>query len=323
MTLFLYLFMIKLKMKKVKTFLHIFFNSLIPNTSYYRKILPTHFRFSFKYFFSLIMLLNLILIFNLINKYSPPKIFYWLNEINKTIDKFPEDLNIFINNGFLTTTHNRPYFIWMKNNKNQLRLMLVIDESASLEKINQYQSPILLTKTDLLIKQNNKIERIPLTSFDKTTINKESLLPLKQQILTFKNFFYYFYFAAVILAITLIPISSLIVNIFYLSFGSLIAFILLKLKSQKKYHFKKIFQISLHASTLPLLINYLAFNFPLSKLINVQFAIPFISPTIVFIFLLAVFIFIGAHKAYYDHNHNHHNHHKHHPPKNHKKTHPH
>jgi hypothetical protein len=136
--------MIKLKMKKVKAFLHIFLNSLIPNASYYRKILNTRFFFSFKYFLSLIILLSLVLIFNLLNKYSPPKIIHWLTQINKTIDQFPPDLNLFINNGSLITSYNRPYFIWVKDEKNKLRLLLVVDESASLEKINQYQSMALL-----------------------------------------------------------------------------------------------------------------------------------------------------------------------------------
>ena len=182
MTLFLYLFMIKLKMKKVKAFLHIFLNSLIPNASYYRKILNTRFFFSFKYFFFLIALLSSILIFNLLNKYSPPKIVHWFGQVNKIIDQFPSDLNIIINDGFLTTNYNRPYFIWVNDNKNKLRLMLVIDESAYFEKINQYQSTALLTKTDLFIKQNNLIKKIPLTSFETITINKESLKPLKEKI---------------------------------------------------------------------------------------------------------------------------------------------
>jgi len=303
LTLFLYLFMIKLKMKKVKAFLHIFLNSLIPNASYYRKILNTRFFFSFKYFFFLIALLSSILIFNLLNKYSLPKIVHWFGQVNKIIDQFPSDLNLFINNGSLITSYNRPYFIWVKDEKNKLRLLLVVDESASLEKINQYQSMALLTKTDLFIKQNNQLKKIPLTAFEKITVNKEKLKLLKEKISFINKLLYPLYFGIFILIIILIPLFSLIINVVYIFIASLIVFILLKLKPEKKYHFKKIFQISLHASTFPLLVDYFAFNFPLAKLIKTNFHIKAPPFPLIFIFFLAIFIFIGAYEAYYNHNH--------------------
>jgi len=297
--------MIKLKMKKVKAFLHIFSNSLIPKASYYRKILNTRFIFSFKYFVFLIFALSSIIIFNLINKYSPLKINHWLNEINKSIEQFPPDLNIFINNGLLTTTYNRPYFIWTKNDKNKLKLLLVVDETGSFEKFKQYPSIILLTKTDIFIKQNGQIKKIPLSSINKTQIiNKESLIPLKEKISWIKKFFYPLYFSIVVFALILVPFFSFIVNTIYILLASLITFLFLKFKTEKKYHLKKIFQISLHACTLPLLIDYLFFNLPLPKLIKTSFNIKLLPFPFVFIFLLAVFIFIGAYEAYYNHNQN-------------------
>lgn len=303
-------------MKKVKAFLHIFLNSLIPNPSYYRKILNTRFFFSFKYFFFLIVLLSFMLIVNLLNKYSPSKIVHWLNQINKTIDQFPSDLNIFINNGLLITSYNRPYFVWVKDNKNKIRLMLVIDESGSFEKITQYQSMALLTKTDLFIKQNNQVKKIPLTSFGKITINKEGLKILKEKISFINKLVYPLYFGILILAVILIPLLSLMINMIYVFFASLIAFFLLKLKPEKKYHFKKVFQISLHAATLPLLIDYFAFNLPISKLMKTNFYIKPPPFPLVFVFLLAVFVFIGAYEAYYyNHNHNKQNQSNHHPKK--------
>ena len=300
-------------MKKVKAFLHIFLNSLILNSSYYQKILNTRFFFSLKYFISLIILLSLILIFNLLNKYSPIKTTHWLNQINKIIDQFPSDLSISINNGSLIKSYNRPYFIWIKDEKNRLRLLLVIDESAYSEKINQYQSIALLTKTDLFIRQNSQIKKIPLISFENITFNKESMKILKEKISFINKIFYPLYFSIFILATILITLLSLIVNIIYTFLASVIVFVLLKLKSKKQYHLKKIFQISLHASTLPLLIYYFTFNFPLLKqLIKTNFNIKVIPFPLVFILLLAIFIFTGAYKAYYKNHHQNHstNHHK-------------
>jgi len=297
-------------MQKVKAFFNIFFKSLLPNPLYYRKLLNTRFLFSFKYFISLIFFLNLILIGNLLIRYSPLKINYWLNQINLNLSQFPSDLNIVIDKGFLISSYDRPYFFWLKDNKNRLRLIFVIDESAVPEKINQYQSMALLTKTDLVIKKKQEIHKIPLSSFEQIIINKQIVNVFAQKISFFKKILYPIYFLVFILLIIIILTSSFFINLIYLSLASMVAFLFLKLKPlkpEKKYHFKKIFQISLHASTLPLLIDYLMFNFPPFLPIKVRLPInPFPFP-LLFLFLLTTFIFFGAYEAYYnDHLQTHH-----------------
>jgi len=285
--------------------LHIFSNSLIPNGPYYKKILKTRFFFSLKYFVFLTVILNFFLILNLLNRYPLKKISHWLNQINIGLNQFPKDLNIFIQNGVLTSTYNRPYFVWAKDTNDKIKLILVIDESASFEKINQYQSLLLLTKNDLIIKINREIKKIPLSSFNSITINQQYLTNLNKNVLQLKKSLYLVYSLIFLLLIVFIPLFSFVINLFYLFLGSLIVFLLLKIKPEKKYHFKKVFQISFHASTLPLILNYLIFILPLSRFIKIKIPITSFPLPLIFLSLIIIFIFSGTYEAYlYNHHKN-------------------
>jgi len=304
LTFVLYLFMINLKMKKVKAFFYIFLKSLIPNYSYYTKILKTRFLFSFKYFVSLIVFLNFLLGVSLLYRYSPQKINFWLKSVNSALANFPSDLNIFIDKGYLISSYNRPYFFWLRDEKERLKLVFVIDESASEEKINQYQTKALLTKTDLFIKEAGKVKKIPLSSFNQIIFNKETLKIIRQRLFFIEKFFYIFYFFIFLFIFVFTFLFSFLVNLFYLFIASLLVFVLLKLKPEKKYHFKKVFQISFHAATLPLFLDYLGFSFPYFLPIRVRLPIKPPPFPLIFLFLLIIFIIIGVYEAYYN-NHSH------------------
>jgi hypothetical protein len=300
LTFVLYLFMINLKMKKVKAFFYIFLKSLIPNYSYYTKILKIHFLFSFKYFVSLIVFLNFLLGVSLLSRYSPQKINFWLKSVDSALANFPSDLNIFIDKGYLISSYNRPYFFWLRDEKERLKLIFVIDESASEEKINQYQTKVLLTKTDLFIKEAGKVKKIPLSSFNQIIFNKETLKIIRQRLFFIEKFFYIFYFFILLFIFVFTFLFSFLVNLFYLFIASLLVFVLLKLKPEKKYHFKKVFQISFHAATLPLFLDYLSFSFPYFLPVRVRLPIKQLPFSLLFLFLLIIFVIVGVYEAYYN-----------------------
>ena len=300
MTLTFYLFMINIKMKKVKAFFYIFFKSLIPNDSYYTKILRIRFIFSFKYFISLIVFLSLLLGFSLLLRYSPKKINLWLKSINSALTNFPSDLNIFIDKGYLISSYNRPYFFWLNDDKGRLKLIFVIDENASVEKIDQYQTKALLTKTDLFIKKAGEIEKIPLSSFSQIVINKETLKTIHDRLSWIEKYSYILYFFIFIFILVLIFSLSFLINFFYLFLASLLVFVLLKLKPKRKYHFKKIIQIGFHAATLPFFLNYLGFSFAYFLPLGVRLPIKLPSFPLLFLFVLIIFVIVGVYKAYHD-----------------------
>jgi len=303
LTFILYLFMINLKMKKVKAFFYIFLKSLIPNYSYYTKILKIRFLFSFKYFVSLIVFLNFLLGVSLLYRYSPQKINFWLKSVDSALVNFPSDLNIFIDKGYLISSYNRPYFFWLRDEKERLKLVFVIDESASEEKINQYPTKALLTKTDLFIKEAGKVKKIPLSSFNQIIFNKETLKIIRQRLFFIEKFFYIFYFFIFLFIFVFTFLFSFLINLFYLFIASLLVFVLLKLKPEKKYHFKKVFQISFHAGTLPLFLDYLIFSFPYFLPVRVRLPIEPLPFPLIFLFLLIIFVIVGVYEAYYNNHH--------------------
>jgi len=303
LTFFLYLIMINLKMKKVKAFFYVFLKSFVPNSYYYTKILKTRFLFSFKYFIALIVFLNFLFGLGFLFRYPPQKINYWLKAIDSALTNFPSDLNVFIDKGYLISSYNRPYFFWLNDEKGRLRLIFVVDESGYLEKINQYKTFILLTKTDLFIKTKNEIKKIPLKSFNEIIINKETIKSVLQPLSLIKKFFYPFYFFILLFIFGLITVTSFFINLFYLFLASGIVFVLLKLRLKKKYHFKKVFQISFHASTLPLFLDYLIFSFPYLLPIRIYLPIKLPPFPLIFLFLLIIFIIVGVYEAYYRNHH--------------------
>jgi len=301
--------------QKVKTFFHVFSQSLFPQSDYYQKIPKASFGFSLKYFSSFIIILNLILIIFLTVKYNPGKINRFINSIIINLKTYPEELVINVRKGRLFTSYNRPYLFWNESDGKR-NLLLVIDETALPSKINQYRSFLLLTSKEIVIrtdKQPNKIINIlPLTYFGNQTFNKKTSQKTVQSLTVFKNLLLLSYLIIVPVLIILLPISSFLINFFYLSVISFIIYIIFKVYFHKRIHYKKTFQVALHAASLPLLLDYFLIIFKPSIQTNVPLK-PFIPSPLAFTILLTVFVFAAVYEAYQDHQHqetNHSTHHK-------------
>lgn len=232
--------MIKEIMLKIKD---IFIKSLIPNSKFYKTILKKNINFSLLYFFVFIFFLNLLTF-----SFFVLKINIGLNfkQTINSLDALPKNLIININGGYLSTNQTRPLLFWEQNKK----LIAVIDETASNEKINQYKSNVLLTSTNIVINDGLKSYfAIPYTKsaikITKENITNFKLMVVKVIPLIIALASFYF--------IILNPFLIIIFIAIYLSVLSFIAFLIYKSKI-KKISFIKIFQISFHAITLPLII---------------------------------------------------------------------
>lgn len=279
--------------KIVKAFFYVFSNSLIPNFHYYHKLTKTVFRFSLKYFFSLILLINFIFAFSLIIRFNPSKILSVIKSLQMGLNQYPKDLVISINQGYLRTNYYRPYFLRL-NYQNKTRLVLVIDESAQPEKIYQYKSLIMLTPTAivtstpyLVIKEFSQI--LPVTA----KVDYQIILKLKNQLKLVKRLFPFIYVAAAVGVLIVLPTVSFIATLFYLLIVSFFIFIFFKVFFHKKFHYKKILQISFHAVTLPLILDY--FFIILKPTLKVDY--PQIFSPLLFFFLLSVFVFAAVYEA--------------------------
>ncbi|MGB9707668.1 MAG: DUF1189 family protein, partial [Microgenomates group bacterium] len=287
-------------MKKVKTFLHIFEKSLIPSISYYKKIIYTRFLFSFRYFCFLIFLLSLTLsIFLAINN-NPVKIKNFLKSINNSLINFPADLEIKIRNGRLISSYPYPYFHWIDSHR---KLLLVIDETAETEKINIYNSYFLLTQNELIInfkKFNKNLNNyvLPLSIFNAAEFSKENLNQITKKFTFFVNNFYLFYFLFYAFFLIILFIASFLTTLFYLIIASLIVYLIFKFYIKRTIHFKKVVQISFHAVTLPLLIDYLPFIFLPGLKLTIFQKLPFIFLPLTLASLITIFNFAGTYFAY-------------------------
>lgn len=239
--------------KKIKTFFHILINSFFPLEDYYKKILKTRLLFSLKYFFTLIFLFNFALWLSFIFKNL---IFYnalgeFQTSLIKAFDNYPQNLIIKIRNNRLTSNFDRPYIFWL-NYKNVPHPVFVIDERATKEKVYQYDSTAILINSDGVIKRTNfGLRFYPFRMKNDFIITKERVNQLKKIILRFFKLFQVLIPLLLGLLFIILFIFFSLVKIFSLAIISLLGFLVTKLFGIRT-HFKKVFQISLHSVTLPL-----------------------------------------------------------------------
>ena len=289
---------------KVKTFLHVFWKSLLPQSEYYQKILTTKFRFSLRYFLTLIIIINIVFIVHLFFRFNPKRIINLTDNIINTLNNIPDDLTIIINKGTLMTTYNRPYLFWL-NDQEKTKLLLVIDQNATPEMIRQYQSYLLVTAKEIVInpdKIKQKTQSIPLNYTINQTIDKKSFTAVSKSLSRIKALLPFFYFVFFIIMVALTPLFSSLVTLLYLAIACLITYVIFHFFMQKRIHAKKIIQISFHAVTLPLLVDYFFIMF--QRLVTTGIvSLPNIKPIpfpYLFIALLTVFVFGGTYEAYLD-----------------------
>lgn len=302
MTKELNFFMINNSMKKVKAFFYVFLKSLIPQKKYYQHLIRTPFKFSFKYFVSLVIFLNLIFIIGLINRYSYKKIVDWLYGIRKTLSEYPPNLLIFVKNGYLYTNINHPYFFWLKINDKKKLLVSVI-ETTDKKIINDLHSPLVLTKDQLIVKNPNNYQTVSvfkLRELPEFAINRQLTYQAISIIDLFvKNLFWYF-LIAVFLTVLFLPLISFLITSLYLLIASVLVFLYFKFFEKRHFHFKKVFQISFHAITLPLTLKYLIIILPINLFLFKKYF--FTTSSMILPFLVVVtftlFTLIGVLKAY-------------------------
>lgn len=286
--------------QKVKTFFHVFRYSLIPHSNYYSKIPKVRFRFSLKYFISLIVGLNLIFVLFLSTKYNPAKINQFIDDIVYNLNHYPADLEINLDKGRLITSYNRPYFLWATLGV-QKKLLIVIDENAKPEKINTYNSIVLVTRTDIVMKTGNKDTNTftvyPLSYISNQQITRKSIEQTIQTLNFIKTLVFWGYLIIMPLLLILLPLLSFAITIIYLLIISLIIYYIFKIYYRKNIHFKKTLQISLHAVTFPLILDYfLLISKPcITANINVQ---PILTTPVAFLLLLTVFVFVAVYETY-------------------------
>ncbi|MCL4374329.1 DUF1189 family protein [Patescibacteria group bacterium] len=240
-------------MRKVKTFLSVWQNSLFPNDQLSRKIIRFNFGFSYRYY--LLLILSLHLLFSALFLFPRLlKINQLKNSLFQTINLVPDRLTIFFDRGLVWSNLDHPYLAWTDFDRQKI-LLFVLDENAGPNKINQYHSLMMLTRDYFVLTNLGSASGFAAFPVSRTTnlltVNKTVLMNARGEINSF-------------LIVLALGLSGLIIFggvalVFVCETAWLIvlsAMIRLILR-RRRASFVKLLQIAFHAATFPLALTYI------------------------------------------------------------------
>jgi hypothetical protein len=281
-------------MKKIKFFFDTLTKSLT-KFSFYKEIKKANFSFSLKYLFFLFYVLSLItsIIFAFsIGALILPKVPAFVNGFqSKASSLYPKGLIVNVKNGIVSTNQKEPFYI---DSLNQFGLskgyehFITIDTSSTNPKdIQDDKTMILVTKDSVVTIDNKSASSYKVYPIDQTTnykIDENAYNKIISQITPYLRYIQPILIALILLSILVWPLVgaafSTIGQLIYLLLFSGIFFIVVKLM-KKDLSFQKLYQLAIHASSLPILLGFIVSS------IGIQ--MPFLLGTgILFVFMILV-----------------------------------
>lgn len=257
------------QMQKLITFYRTFWKS-VSSFSYYRDVVAAPFSFSIKYFLMFSLLLGIILTTGVSLLILPPVDNFLTRLKERTSTLYPPDVTITLKDGQLSTNtvgplrFPIPYELLTDvppavSDQNQVYL-LTIDANAQIEDYKKSQSLIFVTKNSVVVTDARDETRIyDLKEFGDIVVNKEAVDRITGQILPYLKFIPFV--IVIVLALVFILLLTLIRAL------SLVFLTLILLPIARLMHLNfspaKLYQIGLHAHTLPTLIQTLMLTFGL------------------------------------------------------------
>lgn len=232
----------------------------IYNPDYYQSLITSPFLKSLKYFLVLTLCLALLtagcLSFSLI-----PNLKLGIDQLKSgLLQSYPDNLEIYIKKGTVSTNVKEPYFIKMPagsglEKKNPgYENVLVIDtiNDFSLEQFKNYKTFCWLSRESVSCYNNNgSIKITNLATMPDFSFSKSTITNFIQKVSPFLSFIYP---ALIILLFVAIFMGYVLGYIIYLLFAAFLIWLVAKLR-KVKIGYKKSYQLGLHLLTLPLLIN--------------------------------------------------------------------
>lgn len=264
-------------MGKFKTFAYAFYKSLI-SINYYKDVLRANPKFSLKYFFVLITLL--ITLSSLISAVrNAPKL---QGQIQKTVNElvrlFPQELEIKIENGTLTTNSPIPIILPMDSkSRSQPNMnydnLLIIDTDGTVEEFESYSTLMMVNSKNILTRDaNNQLQTYPLTNLPNMLLNRDNITEKANAFLdvvsstpTVIGFLFLIY-------LVVFTMYHLVWRgVYLLLFAGLLAFIGRLMKHHMLYG--RYVQIAIHTITLPFLVELIANILDISLQLVVWFSL--------------------------------------------------
>lgn len=229
---------------------------------YYADVVRAPFSFSLKYYVGMTVLLSLLVSVVITARWVLPFNSFLADVPDLLVNAYPEELEVTINNGQVSTNVDEPYFIPLSVfdpfekrlhetvlgiNEKDLQYLLVIDTQASIEQIIDYETWALLTWNSIsYINDDGNIETVSLEDIENLTINKEVVSLLMSQVRPYLDYF-------VPLSIGIIIIGYILYGVVRMIYFLILALILWIVASLLKapLSYGKSYQITLHFSFIP------------------------------------------------------------------------
>lgn len=260
-------------MIKVKAILRTILNSFIPQDIYFPKILHIRLMYSLKYYIIVLSLLTLLLVVSMVNKYPITTISQYRDSVIHSLSEFPQDIELKISNGELSTNSNAPLFLWVKHKDKPLFVFMANAREMS----PRFQNPIpfIFLKKDgiqVSFRQFHQLWSYNLAS--EHIISKQQIPNFISQIHSFFPYVVLFYYVGMFLLLPLV-FMSFITGAIILSCA--ITYILFRTYFLR-IHFKKCLQAGMHGTHIPLIFAaVLLYLFPFSiRCIPIVFALFFV-----------------------------------------------
>lgn len=256
-------------MKKLKAALYTFYKSLA-SPHYYKDLLEVNFTFSIKYLSILAIIAFLIT--------TPALLKPLKNDFNKNIDKFmenstqyfPKDLEIIIKDGEININKEEPYIIpiseYDKGKEDYPRNLIVIDSKGTINDLDKHDTLILVNKSNILMKESNKIKVYPLENVPNTSITQKDFINTLEKVKPYIKILPYIIIPLVLIISGFIYFGSRVLYLFAVAFILWLFAKILGTSTKINLNYKKSYQIAIHSMTLPLLIETIAdvANFPIN-----------------------------------------------------------
>lgn len=267
-------------MKRAKAFPYVFFHSLT-SIAYYKEILKTKRSFSIKYFLGLATFSSLIIALNLSVRVTPAV----RDAINTVLTQleamYPNDLVIKSKNNAWEINKIEPYIIPFPEmdevSEDSLpKNFIVFYKNGTIDDLQKYDAFMMVNAKNVIVQSTNKIESYPISDVPDGEFNKQTLDAAIQNV---KKVIGPIEVGVIVLMSFFVILYNFVYRAFYLFFVAAFVWIV-SMISGASHTFKQSYRISLHAMTLPVVVELMLttanadFNMPFwFMLLNMIFAV--------------------------------------------------
>lgn len=282
-------------MSKIRFKIKFFFDVLVKSLTkfdFYNEIKKTKLSFSLKYLFFLFYLTSLVgsIFFAVsLSAFVLPKVPSFISTLSAKANSFyPEGLEVNIKDGKVTTNQKEPYYISTLDSlglSKNFDHLITINTKADPSNIKDEKTAVLITKDSVVTMESDSSYKVyPIDTKANYKIDKDVYTKLVSQVLPYLRYIEPGIIVIVIILLLIWPFIGAAFSMFweliYLLIFSAVFFLVLKIM-KKELAFKKLYQLTIHAATLPILLGLVVSS------LGIQMP-PFLGSAILFVYMILV-----------------------------------